>query len=364
MKQPHKEEPFVKSFRLRRLRWVLVPALAVGLVALGTGAATASTSSKKLKTATLNGSGSTLQAAFDQEAIAEFTAKESNVTINYAGGGSGKGRQDLADEVVDFAGSDSPFSADDLAKVQGGDLLYFPTVVSPVTVSFNIEGVKKLKLSGSTISKIFQRTVTTWDAPAIADENPGAKLPSTDITVVHRSDSSGTTANFVTFLTKADPSGWKLGVGSTINWPADTTGGEGNSGVAGVISSTDGAIGYVDYSDAKAAGLTLAAVKNQLGKYVKATVKGASEAAATVAINDDLTYDPIYATGPSSYPITAPTWVIVYQSQTDAAKTAALKRFLKFILTKGQKLAASVDYAPLSADLTQRALAQLDQIQA
>jgi phosphate transport system substrate-binding protein len=167
----------------------------------------------------------------------------------------------------------------------------------------------------------------------------------------------------VTFLAKADPSGWKLGVGSTVNWPADTTGGEGNSGVAEVITSTDGAIGYVDYSDARASALTFAAVKNQLGKYVKPTLKAASEAAGTVAVNDDLTYDPIYATGPTSYPITAPTWIIVYQTQTDAAKTAALKGFLKYILTKGQKLAPTVDYAPLAPELATRALAQLDQIQ-
>ena len=353
------------SFRSRRLRWVVVPALAVGLVALGTGVATASTATKakKLKSATLNGSGSTLQQAFDQEAIAQFTKSQSNVTINYAGGGSGKGRQDLADQVVDFAGSDSPFPAADLAKVKGGDLLYFPTVVAPVTVSFNLSTVGKLKLAGKTISGIFQRTIKTWDAAEIKNDNPGVKLPSTAITVVHRSDSSGTTANFVTFLTKADPSGWKLGVNSTINWPTDTQAGAGNAGVAQAIASTDGAIGYVDFSDAKAASLKFASVKNQLGKFVKPNVKGASEAAGTVAISSNLTYDPIYATGATSYPITAPTWIIVYKNQTDPAKSAAIKAFLTFILTKGQTIAGKVNFAPLSATLAKQALAQVKQIQ-
>jgi phosphate transport system substrate-binding protein len=350
------------NLRSRRLRWAFVPALAVGLVALGATSGTAAVPAKKLAEATLNGSGSTLQQAYDQEAIAAFTAKESNVTINYAGGGSGKGRQDLADQVVDFAGSDSPYPAADLAKVKGGDILYFPTVVAPVTVSYNLEGVKKLQLSGTTLSKIFQRTITKWDDPAIASDNPKAKLPSTDITVARRADSSGTTQNFAEFLSKADPTGWKLGVSSTISWPADTQGGTGNSGVATIVSDTDGAIGYVDFSDAKAAQLTFASVKNQLGKFIAPTVKSASEAAATVAINENLTYDPIYATGETSYPITAPTWIIVYKDQTDAAKGAALKGFLTYIETKGQKLASTIDYAPLPGDLAKRALAQVKQI--
>jgi phosphate transport system substrate-binding protein len=352
----HEEASPVMKSRRGRARWFLAPALAFTLVAsVGSGVAGA----KKLESATLNGSGSTLQQAFDEEVIAAFHDKNGDVTINYAGGGSGKGRQDLADQVVDFAGSDSPFPSADLAKVKGGDILYFPTVVAPVTVSFNLEGVTKLSLSGPTISKIFQRTIKTWDDPAIVGENPKADLPSTDITVVHRADSSGTTANFATFLTKADPSGWKLGVGSTVSWPADTQAGTGNSGVAQLISTTDGSIGYVDYSDAKAADLTFAAVKNQLGKYIKPSVKSASEAAATVAINENLTYDPIYATGIKSYPITAPTWIIVYAEQSDAAQGAALKAFLTFALTKGQTIAPTIDYAPLPAALVAQAKAQV-----
>jgi len=352
------------NLRSRRIRWALVPTLAVGLVALASSGAVASTAAKKkLATATLNGSGSTLQQAFDQEAISRFTAKNGSVTINYAGGGSGKGRQDLSDQVVDFAGSDAPFPAADLAKVKGGDLLYFPTVVAPVTVSYNLPDVKKLQLSGPTISKIFQGLVTKWNDPAIAADNPKVKnLPGTTITVARRSDSSGTTQNFAEFLQKADPTGWKLGVSSTVAWPSSTQGGNGNSGVAQIITSTEGAIGYVDFSDAKAANLTFATVKNQLGTFVAPTVKAASEAAATVAVNPNLTYDPIYATGKTSYPITAPTWIIVYKSQTDAAKSAALKAFLTFILTKGQKIAPTVDYAPLPAALATQAKAQVAQI--
>ena len=351
------------NLRSRRLRWAMVPALAVGLFAVGAGGiASARVATKGLPAATLNGSGSTFQKAFDEEAIVQFTAKNSNVKINYAAGGSGKGRQDFADQVVDFAGTDAPYPSADLAKVKGGEFDYIPTVVGPITVSFNLSGVKKLKLSGPTLSKIFQRQIKTWNDPAIAKENPKVKLPSTAITVARRADSSGTTQNFTTFLTKSDPSGWKLGASSTITWPSDTQPGTGNSGVAQIVSSTDGAIGYVDFSDAKAAGLTYASIKNQLGNYIPPNLKGASEAAGTVAVNPDLTYDPIWATGKTSYPITSPTWILAYTTQTDKAKGTDLKAFLTYILTKGQVLAPSVDYAPLPPSLTTQALAAVKAI--
>lgn len=351
------------KLRSHRLRWVLVPVLALGVALMGQGMASATNASAKLADATLNGSGSTFQQAFDEETISSFTDANSGITINYAGGGSGKGRQDFADQVVDFAGTDATYPSADLALVKGGEFLYVPTVVAPITVAYNLPDVPKLRLSGPTISKIFQRQITKWNDPAIAKENPKAKLPDTDITVARRADGSGTTQNFTTFLTKADPSGWKLGAGSTVSWPSDTQGGQGNAGVAAIVSGTEGAIGYVDYSDAKAAGLEYAAVKNQLGKYIKPTIKSASEAAATVAINPDLTYDPIYATGATSYPITSPTWILAYKNQSDAKKGAALKAWLKYILTKGQKQAAGVDYAPLPPGLAKQALAQLKQIQ-
>ncbi len=352
------------KLRSHRLRWAVVPVLAVGMLAVGTtGVAGASVAGKSLPEATLNGSGSTFQQAFNEASIAGFTEKNSQVTINYAGGGSGKGRQDFSDEVVDFAGTDAPYSSEDAAAVQGGDFDYIPTVVGPITVSFNLEGIKKLNLSGPTLSKIFQREITTWDDDAIAKENPNADLPSTSITVARRSDSSGTTQNFTTFLTKSDPSGWKLGASSTISWPADTQGGQGNSGVATIVSSTDGAIGYVDFSDAKAAGLTYASIKNQLGNYIPPTLKGASLAAGSVAINADLTFDPIWATGAKAYPITSPTWVLAYQNQSDKDKGTDLKAFLTYMLTKGQKLAPSVDYAPLPPSLTKMALQAVKAIQ-
>ena len=314
--------------------------------------------------AELNASGATFPQTFYEEVIASFTDANSGVTINYGGGGSGKGRQDLADQIVDWAGTDGTIKDEDLAGFKGGEVLYFPTVVAPITVSFNVSGVDTLELSPATIANIFQRTITNWNDPAIAAENPDATLPDLDITVVHRSDSSGTTGNFTKFLEKsvgADAGGiWTLGTDSTIEWPADTQAGEGNSGVAQVISSTDGAIGYVDLSDATDAGLTFASIQNKAGEFVEPTLEGASAAAEGAEIKDNLTYSAIWADGAEAYPITAQTWIIAYKVQTDAAKADALKAFLNYILTDGQELAAEVNYAPLPAELAAKAIAQLD----
>jgi phosphate transport system substrate-binding protein len=313
--------------------------------------------------ATLNASGATFPKTFYEEAIASFGEKNSGVTINYAGGGSGKGRQDLADQIVDFAGTDGTIKPEDLPGFKGGDVLYFPTVVAPITVSYSLD-VDGLKLSPTTIAKIFQVEITNWNDPAIAAENPGVTLPDLAITVVHRSDSSGTTGNFTKFLEKSvgkDNGGiWKLGTDSTIEWSADTQAGEGNGGVADVVSSTKGAIGYVDLSDATDAGLKFASIENKAGKFVDATLDGASAAAAGAEIADNLTYSAIWADGDTAYPITAQTWIIAYKNQTDAAKAAALKAFLNYVLTDGQTLAPTVNFAPLPADLATKAIAQLD----
>lgn len=356
--------------RSPRLRWLIVPIVAFGLVAAGCGSSGsggkkgAGTSSKqpKLAAATLNGSGSTFQAAFDQQVITKFGDVQPGVTINYAGGGSGKGKTDLAAQIVDFAGTDSLVKPADVAKYGGRPFLYFPTVAAPITLSYNVSGLSKLQLSAETIAKIFGRQVTKWSDPSIALDNPGVNLPGTDITVVHRSDGSGTTSNFSKYLVAAAPGVWTLGGSDTINWPAGELAGAGNQGVAQIVKSTTGAIGYVDYSDAKASGLSVAAVKNKAGQYVKPTLDGASAAVAGATVNPDLTYDPLDVTGARAYPLTSPTWILVYKNQTDKAKGTAVKAFLGYIYGEGQSLASSVDYASLPASLVDRAKAQIAQI--
>jgi phosphate transport system substrate-binding protein len=316
--------------------------------------------SSQLAATTLNASGSTFVQPFMEQVIASFSEKHSGVTINYGGGGSGKGRTDLQTGVVDFCGSDGLVKPEDVSKFKG-PFLYFPTVAAPITVSFNLTGVDSLQLSPETIAKIFQAQIKTWNDKAIAADNPGAKLPATAIAVAHRSDGSGTTEQFTKFLKAATPT-WTLDSGSTVNWPAATQGGNGNAGVAQIIKGTNGAIGYVDFSDAKASGLKWAKVKNKAGNFVDATLDGASAALANITVNPDLTYTSVWADGADAYPVTAPTWIMAYTTQADKAKGAALKAFLQYIYNDGQGMANAANYAKLPDALKQKGLAQVDSL--
>jgi len=337
---------------------LVLAALALPVLFIGNAAAT-TPSATKLASATLNGDGSTFQLGFNQVTIGAFKQQQKAVTINYQGNGSGTGRTDFVNGVVDFAGTDAAYKSTDPQPPK--PFLYFPTVVAPITVSYNLSGVK-LNLSPETTAKIFSGAITTWNDAAIKTDNPKAKLPSTTITVVHRSDSSGTTANFTSWLTKAAPSDWTLGTGSTVSWGASTQGATGNSGVAKLVKDTDGAVGYVDFSDANASDLTYASIKNSAGKFIKPSIASAAAAAQGASINADLTYDPINSDGAAAYPITSPTWIIVYTDQTDAAKGNAIKGWLNFIYGDGQKLAPAVDYAGLPKGLLNKAKAQVKSI--
>ena len=311
--------------------------------------------------ATLNAAGATFPKGFYEVVIAGYKQAQPGVTVNYNANGSGAGRQALQDGVVDFAGSDGLVNPADVSKYKG-EFVYVPTVAAPITVSYNLSEVRDLTLDADTIAKIFARQVRKWDDPAITALNPGVRLPATDITVARRSDGSGTTENFTKYLVAAAPNTWTLRSGSTVEWPGDTQAGNGNQGVAQIVKSTSGAIGYVDLSDAKASGLQFAKIRNKSGKAVVASVDGATAALAGAQVNADLSYNPLNADGADAYPITAPTWILVYKNQTDKAKGDAVKSFLRYLLTDGQKLAKDIDYAPLPTSLQERAVAQLNNI--
>ena len=325
------------------------------------GSPSASSAAAKLS-GTLNGSGSTFQTTFQQTAIQSFKSIQPGLTINYGGGGSGKGRTDLASGVVNYAGSDSPIPSSQASLFTGKTILYFPVVIGPITVSYNLSGVSNLKLDGPVLAQIFDGSITSWNNAAIKAINPGVTLPSTAITIAHRSDSSGTTQNFSEFLVKSAPGVWKLGTSSTINWPAASRGGNGNGGVASIIKSTPGAIGYVDYADAKASGLVYASIKNQAGDYVAPSTTSASAAASQATVKPDLTFSAIWAPGASSYPITYQSWDLVNQAQSSSATTANLKGYIGYLLGDGQKLLPELNYAPLPSNIDQMAVAQLSKI--
>jgi phosphate transport system substrate-binding protein len=359
---------YLNMQRLRRQRFT---AAGLGLAAMALFVAACSSSSSggggssgSGLSGTLNGSGSTFQLTFQQTAIQSFKTVQPSMTVNYGGGGSGKGRTDLASNVVQYAGSDTaPIPSDEVASFKGKTVLYFPVLIGPITVSYNLPGIKSgLKLDAPTIADIFQGKITKWNDPQIASQNAGMKLPSTAITIARRSDSSGTTQNFSEFLVEGAPGVWKLGSDSTINWPATSRGGNANGGVAQIVKTTAGAVGYVDYADAKASGLTWASVKNKDGNYVAPSTDSATAAADNVSVKPDLTFSAIWASGANSYPITYQSWDLVYQKQSSSNTTKMLQAYIGYLLGDGQQLLPELGYAPLPSSLDQKAKAQVSKI--
>jgi phosphate transport system substrate-binding protein len=314
---------------------------------------------------TINASGSTFQTNFQQAAISGFKTVQPGVTVNYGGGGSGAGRTALYSGTVLFAGSDSPIPAKEASKVPAGKtVLYFPVQVGPIAIAYNLSGVTGLKLDPATLGGIFAGKITTWSDPAIKALNPGVSLPSTSITLAVRSDSSGTTANFSQYLEDAAGSAWTLGQGSTIKWPSTARAGAGGSGLAQIVKSTAGAIGYVDFSTATASGLSAASIKNSAGSFVAPSVAAATAAASHVTPKADLTFAAVDQAGADSYPITYQSYDLVYSVQPNATDVALLKAYLGYLLGAGQQLLTPLNLAPLPSSIDQSAVAQLSQITA
>jgi phosphate transport system substrate-binding protein len=325
------------------------------------GSSSPSSSSAALS-GTINGSGSTFQTTFQQDAIASFKSVQSGMTVNYGSGGSGKGLTDLASGTVNYAGSDAPATSAQAAAFKS-PVLYFPVVIGPITMAYNLSGLSKpLQLSAPVIAQIFSGKITTWNNAAIKADNPGVTLPSTAITIAVRSDSSGTTSNFSSFLVKAGGSDWTLGHGSIIKFPSTARAGSGNPGVAQIVKSTPGAIGYVDYATAKASSLTFASVKNQTGAYIAPSPTSASAAASHVTPAANLTFSAIWAPGADSYPITYQSWDLVYAKQSSATMAKLLQAWIGYLIGSGQSLLPQLGYAQVPSNIDSLAKAQLSKI--
>jgi phosphate transport system substrate-binding protein len=325
------------------------------------GGGAASTDSAVLS-GVINASGSTFQLTFQEVAISGFRSVQPGITVNYDGIGSGGGRAELAASTVNFAGSDSPIPSAEEASFKGKEVLYFPVVTGPVTLSYHLADVPKLRLSAPVIAGIFAGRIKTWDDAAIEADNPDVTLPDTPITLAVRSDSSGTTANFTEFLVEAAGAAWPLGTSSTIDWPAGRLSAKGNGGVAQIVKSTPGAIGYVDYATAKGAGLTFASVKNKDGAYVVPSPESAALAASQVVLKPNETFSAIWAGGSGSYPITYQSWDLVDAKQPNANDASMLRAYLAYLLGAGQELLPQLGYAPLPSRIDQQAQAQLSKI--
>lgn len=309
----------------------------------------------------INGAGATFPQPIYSKWFDEYAKVDPSVRFNYQGIGSGGGQKQILSETVDFGASDGPMSDENLAKAPR-KLLHIPTVAGAVVVSYNLPGNPKLKFDGATLANIFLGKIRKWSDPAIASQNPGVKLPDKDILVVHRSDGSGTTYIFADYLSSVSPE-WASSVGknTSVNWPVGL-GGKGNAGVAGQVKQSPGAIGYVELAYATQNKLPYADMKNSSGHYIVPSLDSVTEALATATIPDDFRFSMVNPPGARAYPIAGTTWLLVYQEQKDAAKGAKLVQFLKWAYNEGEKMATTLDYAPLPANVQARVLKRVEEI--
>ncbi|MHB0870451.1 MAG: phosphate ABC transporter substrate-binding protein PstS [Chloroflexota bacterium] len=288
--------------------------------------------------------------------------QKTGIKVNYQSVGSGAGIKQLTERTVDFGASDAPMSEQQIQQAGGGDVFHIPTVTGAVVVIYNLQGVEKgLKLTPETLSGIYLGQIKKWSDPRIVADNAGIKLPDTDIALVHRSDGSGTTSIFTDYLSavSADWKG-KVGKGTSVNWPAGL-GAKGNEGVAGQVKQTPGAVGYVELAYAVQNKLTYAALKNQAGQFVDATIESTTAAAAGAAATmpDHLRVSLVNAPGANSYPIAGFTWLLVRKEQGDAAKSKALVDLLWWGIHDGQQYASELLYAPLPPEVVKKAEAMV-----
>ncbi len=309
----------------------------------------------------VNGAGATFPYPIYSKWFDAYTQVDPSVRFNYQSIGSGGGQKQILALTVDFGASDGPMSDENLAKAPG-KLLHIPTVAGAVVITYNLEGSPKLKLDGQTIVDIYLGKIKKWNDAKIAGQNPGVTLPDQDIVVVHRSDGSGTTYIFTSYLSAISyPWSQEVGYNTSVKWPAGL-GGKGNEGVAGLVKQTPGAIGYVELIYALQNKLAYADLKNADGKYVAASLESVTAAMATANVPDDFRFKMVNAPGPAAYPIAGATWLLVYEQQKDAAKGKKLVEFLKWALTEGEKMAKDLDYAPLPESLQKRVQQRIEEI--
>jgi len=296
---------------------------------------------------TLTGAGASFPFPIYSKWFSEYHKRHPEVKINYQSIGSGGGVRQILHRTVDFGASDGPLSDKKLFKVKG-KLHHIPTVLGGVVAVFNLDGVNDLNLEGDTLADIFLGKITKWNDDAIQSANPGVELPGTSITVIHRSDGSGTTYAFSDYLAKVS-SDWKIkvGQGQSLNWPVGL-GGKGNEGVSGLILQTRNSIGYAGFIYASQTHLSHVAIKNKNGNYIKASVEsiGAAAAGAAAQMPEDFRVSISNAPGDQAYPISTFTWLLVYD-RTPGKKGKVLKEFLTWMLGEGQEFAPPLGYAPL-----------------
>ncbi|HUZ88346.1 MAG TPA: phosphate ABC transporter substrate-binding protein PstS [Candidatus Acidoferrales bacterium] len=332
--------------------------LALTLLAACGGGSPAATSS--VGSGQIQGAGSTFVDPFLESAFYQYNQLHPAVSVNYQAIGSGGGIEQFTKGTVDFGATDVPMSAAEIAAAGGGaSLVQVPDTLGVAAVAYNEPSLPKLRLDGPTLAAIFLGQVKKWNDARIAGLNPGTKLPDASITVVHRSDGSGTTYAFTDYLAKVSPQ-WKSQVGTSksVQWPVGV-GGSGNSGVGQAVKTTPGSIGYVELAYVLQSNLQQAYLKNADGQYVQATEGGASKAASQVSGISSTNFSITNQPGAQSYPITTLSWLVIRTDQKNGSRSKALVYLLRWLVTDGQAYGSALKYAPLPATVRALALNQL-----
>lgn len=342
-----------------------VLALSIGLASCGGndtttttpttgGSPTTPTSGGGGGTVSLNGSGASFPAPLYQRWFSDYNKNvDNNVQVSYQSVGSGAGVENFIQGIVDFGASDVAMTDEEIAKVENGVVL-LPMAAGAIVLAYNLDGVDNLQLSRETYANILLGKITKWNDPAIQKDNQGVDLPDENITVIYRSDGSGTTGVFTKHLSSIS-SEWEssVGEGKSVSWPVGV-GAKGNEGVAAQITQTGGSIGYLEFGYAEQLGISYASLENQSGNFVKATSETTSETLKAVELPDNLRAFITDPEGDNSYPIVTYTWILAYQQYDDPAKKQALIDVMTWALENGQQTAQELGYIPLPENVIEK----------
>lgn len=345
--------------RVRR-SWIgigvgLLACLLLAACGSSTASKTGSTKDPDLETpsATLTGAGSTFDQPFFTRAFYYYHKLNPKVTVNYASIGSGGGIAQFQANTVNFGASDVPMAASDIALAKGGTVLQIPVTLGGEAISYNLYGIQSgLHLTGSVLADIYLGKIKNWDDPAIKSLNPKVKLPNQAITVVYRSDGSGTSYIFTNYLSTVSAD-WRNGpgTGKLVNWPVGV-GGKGNEGVAGEVKQIPGSIGYVELDYALQNNFTYAKMENKAGKWISPSLTTVAADAAQKPDVSATDFSIVDQAGATSYPISGYSWALVYQQQKNAADGEALAKMLDWLThSQGQAQAKALSYVPLPANV-------------
>jgi phosphate transport system substrate-binding protein len=332
------------------------------LITIAVAAAASAILATPARAQQLSGAGASFPAPLYQRWAVEYNKLHSNVQVNYQSVGSGAGVKQFTQGTVDFAASDAAMSDEEIAKVKQG-VVMIPATAGSIVVAYNLPEVKDLKLSRDAYVGIFLGKVKKWNDPAIAKDNSGVTLPDTPINVAYRSDGSGTTFVFTKHLAAISKDfADEVGVDKSVTWPVGA-GGKGNEGVTALIKQTPGTVGYVEYGYAVNNGLSMASLQNKSGNFVKPTDESGAATLASVQFPENLRVWPEDPSGPNDYPIATFTWLLLYKKYSDSAKLSALKDFVTYGVTDGQKFSSELGYIPLPAAVVDKSKAALASIE-